>query len=431
MIDVTKRLTERMTRGRLMVELRRSLRPLAVLALGAMLGLAAWLVIISNVGSGVRGEQQTVAFEVTSANSITPGRNPVKLHGVEIGTITGVDLHGDTAVIEAKILSQHGQVHRDARAELRSDTALENMYVNITDRGTEGAGLATAADPLPAGRTSASTQIEDVLQAFDPRVRAHLSTTLRELGGGLDDRGADLREAFVGVVPFLEVVASMSRQLSHRAALTRRLVSTSATLTAELARRDADLRALVHEGANTLTTLADSSGDLDATLRRLPPALTAWDSSFAAVRGVVDDVDAALRDLRPVADRLPAGLTTLRRLSDDADPALQALRDPVRRLVPLSTSIGPLSARLDAAVRTLAPQTGAINHVTSTVAGCTNAIFGFFAWTASVTKFDDGRTLFPRGNAVGSVNSGATSARDPGTTPSGGCAPGMPKVDTP
>jgi virulence factor Mce-like protein len=431
MIDIEQRLTERINRARLAVELKRSLRPLLGLAIGVAIGLAAWLVIISNVGTGALRSQHTVRFAVDSAASVMPGRNPVMLRGVEVGTITGVDLDRGTAIVTAKLQSRYGPVYRDARAQLRPATALENMYLDIVDRGTKGAGEATAKQPIALGQTRAAVQIEDVLSAFAPNVRAHLATTLRELGGGLNGRGDDLREAFVKVVPFLQAVAGVSRQLGDRADLTRRLVSDTATLTGELGRRNRALRSLVRNGAATLGTLGRSSGDLDETLRQLPPMLRELDASFAAVRGVVGDVDGALRDLRPVADRLPGALTSLRRLSANADPALSRLRGPVRHLVPLAASLRPLSARLDAALRALAPQVADINHTTSSTAGCSYAINKFFEWTASVTKFEDAQTLFPRGNGVLSVNSAGGALDSPNTRPAPGCSPGTPKVAVP
>jgi hypothetical protein len=126
-----------------------------------------------------------------------------------------------------------------------------------------------------------------------------------------------------------------------------------------------------------------------------------------------------------VAGRLPAALRSLRRLSGDADPALRALRKPVRRLVPLSSALRPLSGDLASAVQALQPQLGAVDHITKSAAGCSYAINRFFEWTASVTKFDDGRAEFPRGSVVMSTNSLGAAVRDPNTQPAGGCSPGI------
>jgi phospholipid/cholesterol/gamma-HCH transport system substrate-binding protein len=429
--ELDERMTERMSRARVAVELRRSLRPLAVVAVGGAVGLAVWLVILSNVGTGVLASQYTVRFAVDSATSVTPGRNAVKLHGVEVGTITDVDLEDGSAVLTTKIRSKYGAIYRDARAQLRPETALENMYLDIIDRGTPAGGKATEAEPVPASQTEPDVQIEEVLSAFSPSVRAHLSSTLDELGHGLGGRGDDLRQAFVQLAPFLRVTSDMARQLAERGELTRRLVTNMSTLTGALADRDQDLRTLVDAGGATLTTLAASSRDLEATLHQLPPTLQSLDASFAAVRGVTGDVDRALVDLRPVADRLPAALETLQQLSQDADPALRALRDPVRRLIPLSRALVPLSGSLSGAMRGLAPQIGAIDHTTRALAGCASSLASFFEWTASVTKFADGRAIFPRGDVVIGLNSGGASAKDPDERPVAGCTPGMPKVNEP
>jgi ABC-type transporter Mla subunit MlaD len=246
-----------------------------------------------------------------------------------------------------------------------------------------------------------------------------MAVVLRDLGGGLADRGARLRIAFSELVPLVQTAGRITDQLARRSLLTSRLVHNFALLTGDLGRRQAALRRLVIEGSQTLGTLAASSGNLGATLQQLPPTLSVIDSSFTAVRGVLPDVNGALRALEPVAGQLPSGLTALRHLSAEAGPAVAALQTPVARLVPFAQAVKPLAANLLAAVSALQPQTGAVNHVTDALDRCTanSAIQNFFQWTTSVFKPADARGIAPRGDLSIGLDSIA-GVKDPNEKPS-------------
>ncbi len=428
---VEERLTDRMSRARLQIELRRSLGPLAILAVGAAIGLFCWGVIAANVGRGALTSTYDVRLAVHDATAVTPGRNDVRIHGVKVGTVTGVELVDGRPTLTLRIDTKDGRIYRDAQAALRPNTALQDMYVDIVDRGHRAAGVATAKTTLPADQTRVSQNVANVLQTFEPDVRRSLATTLDNLGAGLDDHGDDLRAAFVAIAPTLRTLGSLTHELAVRSDLTKRLVSNLSSLTGELGTRDSALRRVVEAGGATLKTLQDGSTDLDRTLRALPGTLTQLGSTEVALRGVLGDTDTAVRSLYPVADRLPTALRSLRRLTTDARPAVAALQEPVRRLTPLSDALRPLARDASGTVDALAPQVGAIDHITTTVGDCTLAIYGFFQWTASITKYDDGRGVFPRGDAVLNTASATGQAKDPLEKPYRGCVPEVPKLAAP
>jgi ABC-type transporter Mla subunit MlaD len=288
----------------------------------------------------------------------------------------------------------------------------------------------SASDPLPLAQTATSVQPGDVLDAFNPDVRSSLSTLLTQLGQGLSDRGATLDQAFVGVVPFLQLAARLSRQLAIRSGETKKLVHDVGTLTGALAERQRDLRTLVSSTGTTLRALDASSPGLSATLTDLPGTLSQIDTSFAAVRGLLPSLNTALTTLGPVTAQLPAGLRSLRRLSAAADPAVRRLVEPVQRLVPLSQGLRPLSGNLQRAITLLEPQVPDIEHIVTSVAGCPVALQGFFQWTPSVTNIwgPDGPGV--RGDfAFGADNT--TLVEDPNVDASPSCAPGSPTGGVP
>lgn len=418
--------TDRMNRARLTLEFKRAARSGIIVAIALVAGLLIALHVATQLGASPQTSRQAVAFRVSDATDVVARSDEVRFLGIPAGRIGNVSMHGSTPVITASFDTEYGHIYRNARAVVRPNTALQDMYVDIVDPGTPAAGLATAAHPLSVSQTDTSVNLDSVLNVFGADARASLRALLANLGNGLSDRGASLREGFVDAVPFIQVAGRLTRQLAERGPLVRRLVHNTALLTADLGDNQRSLRELISSGSATLTTLEQGSRNLSATLSALPPTLTDLRSSLTSVSGVLGDVDTAVRSLYPVAAMLPTSLTAVRRLSASASPAVRALQTPLRRLVPLARDLVPLSADLSSAVGRLLPQVGVVDRATRDLAGCRTGVQGFFQWNPSLAKYGDMRGHSPRGNvAVGAGSSGvftgpfesATTACTPGDVP--------------
>jgi ABC-type transporter Mla subunit MlaD len=431
MIEVQDRITDRVNRARLELEARRSVRPLVITAVGVVVAIACAFYVVKNVGDSLYVSSRTIQFQVTDAAGVIGGnRQDLTVKGIPAGAISKVDLEGGTAIITASLKKDLGHLYRDGHATLRPGSALQDMSIDIVDRGTPAAGEVRKGSPLPLANTDVSVHAEEVLNSFQPAVRAHLSDVLRNLGSGLGARGDDLRAAFVQLAPFVHTAGAVTGQLRRQSPLTRQLVHQPSVLTGELGRRQQALNELVQKGGTTLRTLESGSPDLDATLTELPPVLEGIDSSFTAVRGVLPSLDTALTRLRPAAQKLPGGLAALRSLADVALPAVKALRPPVADLVPLSRQLRPAATSLRASINDLRPQAPALEYVTKSVAGCSAALQGFFQWTPSVTKFDDATGPAIRGDFAFGVDN-TSFAKDPQSSASPSCAPGAPVTSSP
>ncbi|MCW3063881.1 MAG: MCE-family protein Mce6D, partial [Solirubrobacterales bacterium] len=112
MIDVRDRLTDRINRARVTVELRRSLRPLAVIAVGALIGLGFWAYLLVHVGKTSFVSTRTVKFTVADASGVVAGRHQVRIKGIEVGTITDTQLVHGQAVLTGHIEKSYGPVYR-------------------------------------------------------------------------------------------------------------------------------------------------------------------------------------------------------------------------------------------------------------------------------------------------------------------------------
>jgi virulence factor Mce-like protein len=423
MIRVRQNLTDRMNRARLLLEVRRSGRSALIVAGGVALGLAIGVYIIEHVSRTLFSSTVQVSFMVSDATAVQPGVQQVRFKGIPAGTISSVRVVGSEPMITVAFDTKYGPIYRNARAELRPNTALQDMYLDIVDRGTPAAGLSSTSRPVPAGQTSTSVNIDDVLNTFQPVVRAHLTELLGNLGNGLADRGAQLRTSFVELVPLLTVVGRLSAQIQERSALTKALIHNGALLTTALASSQTQLRTLVGNASVTVEALQKSSAGLNATLADLPPTLDTLQTSFAALRGVLPPVDAAVKSLEPIAGALPVSLSEVRRLNAQAGPAVRALRSPIAHLVPFSQALLPVSNRLRSIVDALLPLVHTVNHTTQDLVACKTGVQGFFQWDASLTKFGDARGAVPRGNlALGATSSGLIN--DPNEFAPQACTPG-------
>lgn len=431
MIEVRDRINDRLNRARLKLEVKRALTPLLVSLVGVAAAVGCAFYILANVAKTTYTNTRELGITVSDASGVVGGgRQELRFKGIPAGAIDGVSLEHGQAVIDASLYSSFGPVYRNAYVELRPATALQEMYVDILSRGTPSAGLATTADPLPLAQTFTSVQPGDVLDAFNPDVRSELSTLLTQLGAGLSGRGAALDQAFVQVVPFIQLAGRLTQQLAVRRSDTSELVHDVGTLTGALADRQRDLRTLIESAGTTLRALSDSSPGLSQTLSELPGTLSQLSSSFAAVRALLPSLDQTLTTLGPVAGKLPGGLAALRSLSAVADPAVRRLTPPVHQLVPLARSLRPVSLEVEQAVSALEPQVPSLEHVIQSVAGCPVALQGFFQWTPSVTKMWSADGPGIRGDfAFGADNT--TLIPDPNVSPSPSCAPGEPTTGKP
>jgi virulence factor Mce-like protein len=423
MIEVRDALTDGINKARIKLELRRGAWPAVTVLVGALGALAGAAYIATHISRTLLTKTAEVRFVVRDATGVVPGSDDVRFKGIPIGSITDVKFQGHDVVVTAKVQEKY-RFYRDARAQLRPNTALQDMFIDIVDRGHPAAGRADAGHPLGSSRVDTSVNIDDVLNVFQPNTRQSFRMLLDQLGNGLHDRGARLRTAFVELTPLLQVAARIANQVAERGPITQRLIHNTAVLTDELARRDRELRTLVHNGALTLTTLQNGASDLNATLHELPPTLAGMDSSFAAFQGVVGDVDRAVVALRPLARGLPVALAALRRLNTTAAPAVRALMTPVGRLVPFARALVPLSSNLRRAVDTLAPQAHTIDHATKDLVLCKKGVQGFFQWDASMSKYGDVRGPVPRGNVVFGAQSSGVLA-DPNEYAPQACTPGQ------
>jgi virulence factor Mce-like protein len=427
MYEPRKRITEGITRERLAMEAKRSIRPTFIFGGGVVVTLLILAFLLSSISQTFGHKTRTVRFTSPTAFGVFEGFDDVRYRGVPAGTIQKIERHGAHVVLVARIRTEFGPIFKDARAELRPITPLNDEYLDIVDQGHEQAGEADPDVPLPGAQTRSSVSVPEVFDTFKADERRSFHVLLDQLGNGLADRGAALRAAFAEVVPFLQGAGRLTHQLAVRRAATKRLVHNASILTEELGSRQTQLRRLVTSGAQTLGTLQQGSSDLDATLREVGPTFTELRSSLASVRGVLGDVDTGLRSLNPVADRLPGGLAALRMLNADLVPTLKALEPTINDLAPFAVNLTPLFDHVAQSAHLLRPQVPVIDKLTRDLVSCERGVIGFMQWNTSLTKYGDKEGYDPRGNLTVGVPAVGLPG-EPVRRPHVGCTPGVPET---
>jgi virulence factor Mce-like protein len=386
---------------RLALEARRAARPLAIYLVALAGALAVAAVILHNIRVSLPWSRSyEIHVAVDDAKGVSTGTDEVRIAGVPVGRITAVGLVHGRPVLTATLDRKYAPIYHDARLELRPQTALDDMYLDIVDRGHGPAGPLRSNETLSADRTQSPVDIGRVLDVFGTHTQAQMKLALDELSVGLPRHGADLRAALAELAPFLGAAQRLTAQLAVRRLYTSRLVHNMRLLTEELASRSRELVSLVQGGSATFGAASRNAAPLATVIEELPPTLTQLESSFSTLRGTLGVVDPALDSLRPVAGAMVPGLRALESFSRSALPAFTALDVPVQRLVPLARALAPTATSLAAAFGQLDPEAPQLNHITAAIVPCELAVQKFFQWTPSVFKFSDAHGAYPRGESV-------------------------------
>jgi ABC-type transporter Mla subunit MlaD len=399
---------------RLLLEVRRSLRPFAMLIVLVVIAGTAFAIIARNLTFQRPWKHYNeVRAQFDDVKGIFPGGHQVRIHGVKAGIVSKSALVDGKPVLTLKIEDQFGPVYKDARLQIRPITPLQDLYVNVIDRGHRSAGEATKSWIIPASQTITPVDVSRVLDTFDADTRSRLTILLNELGRGLGDHGVQLRQTFAELAPFLHVAKDATQVLNERRQNVRRLIHNFGSLSGTLAQRDADLNRFVRMGDRTLGELASKDQALAGTITELAALMPVMQSSFGGVERLSNHLDPALVALVPVAKQLKPGLLALEQLGQDATPALQELRPAVTALRTMARTLPSTSASLDTAFQRFSAQVPQVNRLTTTLAPCMSTLQTFFQNTLSVFKYRDVNGSFPRADEVVDIDSGGEFAPPP------------------
>jgi phospholipid/cholesterol/gamma-HCH transport system substrate-binding protein len=234
----------------------------------------------------------------------------VLVNGAVVGQVRSVALRDGHARVDMEFDEGQAPVHRDVTAAITPTSAVGHSVVDLRD---PGAGpLLPSGGSIGLARTVSPVSLDDVLSALTADPRAGLRTIVREMGGSVDGRGADLRAVTAGTQAMLAGLLPLSRQLGadqdriaaildHSHAVVGQLAGSrlddligdagrvGEEISAQEPRLGPTLDAAIADLAAANATFSGNEASALAALDRLPPALRQLDRTLTDVRPPVED----------------------------------------------------------------------------------------------------------------------------------------------
>jgi phospholipid/cholesterol/gamma-HCH transport system substrate-binding protein len=233
----------------------------------------------------------------------------VRVAGVKVGKVVGIDLKGDHVVVKMRIKGV--TLGRLSRADIRIKTVLGRKYVQLVP---DGDGTLDTSVHIPVTRTSAPFDISPAFQQLASTVggidSAQLAKSFTTLADDFRNSPADVKASLNGLSRLSQTIASRDTQL-------RTLLDRAQGVTSVLAGRDQDLvgflsdadlvlqevkarREAIHRLLTTTVTLSEQLVGLVRENRaNLAPALSSLADVSAVLRKNQDNLDKSLQELAP------------------------------------------------------------------------------------------------------------------------------------
>jgi phospholipid/cholesterol/gamma-HCH transport system substrate-binding protein len=246
---------------------------------------------------GAFEDNVVVTVEADRAGLTLAKGAPIKLRGVEIGTVGKIDHDGKTVMIELEIDDDKvGKVPADVTAQIVPPTAFGAKYVQLTPpKGTTAESIDAGA-VIPATRVTVEVDeaFTNLTQVLDVARPAEVNAALTAVAGAVEERGRLIGELITQTDQYL---ATLNPALP--------------TLSADL--RSADDVLDVYEAARPdLIATLTQTGDISDTLVRQQASLRAFERSLTSfgnqadvlLRSSEDGIVTALKLLEPVSRTL-------------------------------------------------------------------------------------------------------------------------------
>ena len=300
-----------------------------------------------------------------NAANIKPD-SPVRIAGVNVGKVTGVEKAGSGNATEVKMeLSDKGlPIHKDATMKIRPRIFLEgNFFVDLSP-GTPSSPTLSDGDTVSITQTSSPVQLDQVLTALQSNSRDDLQELLRNYGQALkyqpraaDDAGQDpdvrgqsaaqaLNQSLKYSGPALRNVSIVNQALLglDRHDLSK-LIDSFGKVAGALDSNEGALQDLITNFNVTTGAFAAQSNNLSATIRLLAPTLRNANNAFANLNRAFPPTRAFAREILPGVRATPSTIAAsfpwiaqTRRLLGPRE-----LRGLARELQPTTAALGKLT----------------------------------------------------------------------------------------
>lgn len=346
-------------------------RDFVAIAVLAVVGLVTATVILTNQGApfpswlpGIGKDTFELEAEFSSAQAVTPGQGQtVNLAGVNVGSVSGVELEDGVAVVTMEIEREYMElIHPDASMLLRPRTGLQDMTIQL-DAGTGEESVEEGAR-IPLANTKPPVNVDQILASLDSDTRDYLKLLLSGGATAFQDEASsrNLSAALRRFEPTARDLARLNGALAKRRRNIARVVHNFGMLLEEVGKGDEQLITFVDSSNAVMAEFADEEASLRAALAAAPGALSETRNALAASNRLSAELAPALDELTPWAAELEPALRTTRSLFETTTgPIRDQIRPFTRQVRRPVTTLGGLAAPLADSTRSLDAGLGNLN----------------------------------------------------------------------
>jgi phospholipid/cholesterol/gamma-HCH transport system substrate-binding protein len=304
---------------------RRGPRGLSRTAVGAIMValvvIGTYLAFAKEIPFADKGYEVKAVFENTATLRSTA---PVRIAGVNVGEVTGVEADGNTTEVTFTVDEDGQPLHTDATIEIRPRLFLEGNFFLDTHPGSPSAPELPDGGTIPLTQTSVAVQLDQVLTTLQKPDRENLSEFLEGFGAGLNRQPtAEEDETQDPAVQGESGAQAINDSFRYGAAAGRdsaivneallgteqhdlsRLIASNRRVFGALLSREEQLKDLITNFNTTTGALAAESENLSATVRELAPTLEVAQPSLRHLSESLPPLRTFARALEPSIAELP------------------------------------------------------------------------------------------------------------------------------
>ena len=247
----------------------------------------------------------------------------VRIAGVRVGKVTGIDLDGDKVKVTFKV-DTPSHFGAESGAQIKVKTLLGSMYLALVPKGS---GQLEKDSTIPVSRTQSPYDIVQAFSGLASRAERidtdRLATSLDTVADLTKDTPAAFQGTLRGLSRLSQTVASRNDQIND-------LLKNLDTVSGTLANRDQDIVSLMHDSDTLLRALVSRR----AAVHRLLVSTSQFSNELTLL------VQQSRADLKPALSNLQGVVNLLLKNQNNLDESLR-LMAPFYRVFANTLGDGP------------------------------------------------------------------------------------------
>ncbi|MCB9438858.1 MAG: MCE family protein [Mycolicibacterium sp.] len=263
-------------------------RPKLIVGVGVFLAVSialTWLVFIT-LRREVQGPTNTYTAMFTDVSGLKPG-DDVRMAGVRIGRVDGIDLDGRLARVTFRI-QRNQTLYDDTVATITYQSIIGQRYVGLAPGKSEQHTAVASGYRIPLEHTRPSFDISNLLNGFEPLFTFLSPQQVDNLTGGLI-------KAFQGddgsVLNLITQTSALAQTLAGPDAVLGDLITHLNEVTAIVAAQSTNTQDLIRHSRNVMVALSERRGELVDSVGSIGSATT---QLARVLDGMYADLDAII-----------------------------------------------------------------------------------------------------------------------------------------